>query len=352
MGTPEGTAGDRGEAGRALAPAPPAGEGEGESEALLRLFIDSMSDLAFVKDEAFRHLMVNETYAAFLQKPVPEVLGKSDFDLMPTPMAEVCRRSDEEALARGEVVSGEERVGETTFETIKFPVPLRGGGVGVGGILRDVTEQRREAAALAQERFLLRALMDHVPDSVYFKDRDSRIIRISSAQARLFGVSDAAEAVGRTDFDYFTEEHARQAYDDEQRILRTGRPLTKEERETWAGRPDTWVSTTKVPLRDDTGQVVGTFGISRDITERKRAEEERERLIRGLQDALAKVKTLSGLLPICASCKKIRDDSGYWSQLDRYVSEHSEAVFSHDICPECMRKLYPDLLDDGDAPRG
>jgi PAS domain S-box-containing protein len=318
-----------------------------ESEERYRVFLEASADLAFLKDDAFRHVMVNRMYAAFFGRSVGEVLGKTDYDLMPAPVAEVCRRSDAEALAQGTVVEGEEQVGETTLQTRKFPVPLRGGGVGVGGFIRDVTAQRRAEAALAQERFLLRALMDHVPDSVYFKDRDSRIIRISSAQARRFGVRDAAEAVGRTDFDFFTEEHARQAYDDEQAILGTGQPVTKEERETWAGRPDTWVSTTKVPLRDEAGRVVGTFGISRDITERKQAEEERERLIQGLQEALAKVKTLSGLLPICASCKKIRDDSGYWSQLDRYVSAHSEAVFSHDICPECMRKLYPDLLEDG-----
>jgi len=76
--------------------------------------------------------------------------------------------------------------------------------------------------------------------------------------------------------------------------------------------------------------------------ERKLAEEEREKLIRELQEALAKVKTLTGLLPICASCKKIRDDKGYWNQIEVYIRDHSEAEFSHGICPDCMKKLYPD----------
>ncbi len=79
------------------------------------------------------------------------------------------------------------------------------------------------------------------------------------------------------------------------------------------------------------------------VHERKRTEEEWERLIRGLQEALAKVKTLSGMLPICASCKKIRDDKGYWNQIESYLLEHSEAEFSHGFCPECMKKLYPDF---------
>lgn len=79
----------------------------------------------------------------------------------------------------------------------------------------------------------------------------------------------------------------------------------------------------------------------RDVTGRKLAEEEREKLIGELQDALANIKKLSGLIPICASCKSIRDDEGYWRQLEQYISEHSEANFTHGICPECMTKLYP-----------
>jgi hypothetical protein len=71
-------------------------------------------------------------------------------------------------------------------------------------------------------------------------------------------------------------------------------------------------------------------------------EEEREKLIAELQEAVNNIKTLSGMLPICASCKKIRDDKGYWTQIEAYVSEHSEAEFSHGICPDCAKKLYPE----------
>ena len=85
-------------------------------------------------------------------------------------------------------------------------------------------------------------------------------------------------------------------------------------------------------------------GIIRDISDRKRVEKERIQLIRDLQDSLAKIKTLSGMLPICASCKKIRDDKGYWNQIETYIGKHSEAEFSHGICPECAKKLYPDIV--------
>lgn len=73
------------------------------------------------------------------------------------------------------------------------------------------------------------------------------------------------------------------------------------------------------------------------------AERERDRLIAELKEALLKVKTLSGLLPICAGCKKIRDDKGYWNQIEQYLKEHSDVIMSHGICPECAEKYYPEL---------
>lgn len=81
---------------------------------------------------------------------------------------------------------------------------------------------------------------------------------------------------------------------------------------------------------------------SREISQRKEAEKQKEELIGELQQALARVKSLSGLLPICSSCKRIRDDRGYWNQIEAYVREHSQADFSHGFCPECLKKLYPE----------
>jgi PAS domain S-box-containing protein len=98
------------------------------------------------------------------------------------------------------------------------------------------------------------------------------------------------------------------------------------------------VSLTMSPLRDDSGSIIGASAIARDITERERVRKEREQLITDLRNALAKVKTLKGLLPICAWCKKVRDDKGYWQQIEAYIRDHSEADFSHGICPACAEK--------------
>ena len=126
----------------------------------------------------------------------------------------------------------------------------------------------------ADERRLLDTLMDNTADHIYFKDAESRFVRISRALADHFGLGDPSEAVGRTDFDFFTSEHAERAYADEREVMRTGKPLVgKEEKETWPDGRQTWVSTTKVPVLDEKGRIIATFGISRDITDGKRAEE-------------------------------------------------------------------------------
>jgi diguanylate cyclase (GGDEF)-like protein/PAS domain S-box-containing protein len=130
-----------------------------------------------------------------------------------------------------------------------------------------------EISQLEDAIFLLETLMDNVPDAIYFKDRHSRFTRVNQYQAARFGIANPALVVGRTDFDFFTDEHAAQALRDEQEIIRTGKPLVNvEEKETLANGEFRWVSTTKLPLRDGQGNIVGTFGISRDITDRKKTE--------------------------------------------------------------------------------
>ncbi len=152
-----------------------------------------------------------------------------------------------------------------------------GESVRILSLCRDITERKQAEEALSKERNLVRALMDNVPDNIYFKDTDSRFITISKALAEKFNLSERAQSVGKTDFDFFTEDHARPAFEDEQKIIKTGEPLINlEEKETWPDGRTTWVSTTKVPLRDAQGQIIGTFGISRDITEHKLAEASRE----------------------------------------------------------------------------
>ena len=126
----------------------------------------------------------------------------------------------------------------------------------------------------SQEQYLLHTLMENTPDHIYFKDTQSRFIRINKSLADWFGLSQPEDAVGKTDFDFFADEHARTTRTDEEDIMTSGTPLEgREEKETWPDGKETWVSTTKAPLRNKDGQTVGTFGISRDITSHKHAEQ-------------------------------------------------------------------------------
>ena len=137
----------------------------------------------------------------------------------------------------------------------------------------EIEERRKAEQELAWERGLFTLLMDTLPDQIYFKDSMSRFIRASRSHAVVLGLDDPSQEIGKTDADYFAPDHARKALDDEQRIIGTGEPLLDiEEKLTYPDRPDSWVVTSKIPLRDPGGRIVGTFGISHDVTKRKLLE--------------------------------------------------------------------------------
>src|SRR5271157_4858981 len=140
--------------------------------------------------------------------------------------------------------------------------------------LQIASDKKAENEPSREHILLLEALEENIPDTIYFKDTQGRFLHLSKAHVRAFNLVSTTEVLGMTDFDFFSDEHARAAFEDEQRIIRTGEPIIdKEEKETWLDRPATWVLTTKMPLRDPHGNIVGTFGISRDITRRKLVEE-------------------------------------------------------------------------------
>ncbi|MBW3541256.1 MAG: response regulator [Planctomycetes bacterium] len=157
-------------------------------------------------------------------------------------------------------------------------VPVRdteGRVVRMAGSIQDVTNRKCAEAALEQERNLLHALLTQLPDAIYFKDAESRFLRVSRALAEKLGEQDPQNVVGKCDADYFPPDYASRAAEDERRMMEREMSLVgKEECPRWPDGSVTWVSTTKVPLHDREGRVIGTFGISRDISELKVAEEQ------------------------------------------------------------------------------
>ena len=209
-------------------------------------------------------------------------------------------------------------------------------------------QARRAEEALRESEERLKILFEYAPDGVYLNDLKGTFIDGNRAAQELVGY-ERSELIGQS-FLKLKLLSARQ-------ILRAAALLARNALGRPTG-PDEFVLNrkdgTRVPVEIRTypvkikGQTLA-LGIARDITERKRFDEERERLIVDLQEALARVRTLRGMLPICAACKKIRDDQGYWQAVERYISEHSEAEFSHGLCPECMEKLYPELYEEDES---
>lgn len=144
------------------------------------------------------------------------------------------------------------------------------------------------------ERFIIKTIMEHSQDTFYFKDKDSRFLFISKTVASRLGIDNPDSVIGKTDFDLFKDPHATEAYKDEQYIIKTGKPiLGKVEMETWLDGSVTWVSTSKYPLLDSQGKIIGTWGVSRNITELKNTEEELERVNEELREANRKLEVLS-----------------------------------------------------------
>ncbi|MEI7833214.1 MAG: PAS domain S-box protein, partial [bacterium] len=169
-------------------------------------------------------------------------------------------------------------------------------------LLGNILHRKKVELAFAQERSLLKALMTSAPDHIYFKDRESHFIRVSKTMMQAFDVDSMELVIGKTDSDFFFIEHAYKALSDEKQIIATGIPLENiEEKETWTGHEDSWVSTSKMPLYDETGNIIGTFGISRDITERKHAEDN----LRALAEGMKKVLKMTDELLSCTTVDEV-----------------------------------------------
>ena len=181
----------------------------------------------------------------------------------------------------------------------------------------------------------LRLLLEQLPALLWVADTNLTITFVQGHILRTLGLTPEG-VVGTTVPEYFPVEPKAIPFETHLRALR--------------GDPGSYVATFKErtlrayvePLHNPNGTITGCIGIALDITEQKQLEAQREGLIEELRNALTHIKTLRGLLPICASCKKIRDDGGSWKQIETYISDHSDAKFSHGICPECVQKLYPE----------
>jgi PAS domain S-box-containing protein len=205
----------------------------------------------------------------------------------------------------------------------------------------EISAAKEKLSVLSGEQQLL---LDFTRDFIYRHDPQGIITYVSPAVERITGFT-PAEWLRHYATHYTDNPQNADGIKATEAMLQTGKAGPSYMIEVNHREGGTvWLEINKQPYLEH-GKVAGFIGVARDITRRVELARERTTLITDLQEAMAKIRSLKGLLPICASCKKIRDDQGYWSQIEVYISEHSEAEFSHGICPDCARRIYPDLVD-------
>ncbi len=253
-----------------------------KEQQLFQNFMETVPDSVYFKDTRGRFIRVNqEKLRRFNLRDAAQIFGKTDFDFFGAEDARRMQTEEEEIMATGQpMLAREEKIvrldGSVTW-MLTSKMPLRneeGEIVGTFGVTRDITRQKMAEQTLNYSQHLLETIMNHVPDYIYFKDLEGHFVRVNLAFANQFGACEPQEMIGKTDADFLSEEAARESYEDEQRIIRTAVPvLGKEEHEFWLDGHEWWALTSKMPFRDETGKIIGTFGVTRDITQRKKAEE-------------------------------------------------------------------------------
>ncbi len=219
---------------------------------------------------------INPAFERVLGWPVEELQSRPFMDFVHPEDQPATQAAMERLLAGQDLISFENRYRgrDGTYHWLLWTAVPYGGQQLIYAAARDITRRKQTEEALAQERNLLRTLMDHLPDHIFVKDTASRFVTANTATLRTLGARSLAEVVGKTDFDFLPQQSAAQTYQDEQAVVRGEAMLNREELLVNRSGQERWLLTTKVPLRDGSGAIVGLVGMSHDITGRKRVEAE------------------------------------------------------------------------------
>lgn len=307
-----------------------------EAHGKLQATLGAVPDLMFEVDREGRiydyHAPEHEALyvgpEAFLGKTVAEVLPESTAGVILQAIAD----ADEHGWHRGATYSLDLPDGRQYFE---LSIDVKKTGVAQKrfvALARNITKRKQAEEALRESEKQYRNLVDNSPVGIYTTNIKGDILFVNEALARMAGYDSPADMMKEGVLTTYKRGSDRDLL---LKDLREQGKISNFEFEFVRKNGETIRASLSAVLE---GEMLS--GMILDITERKRAEEERERLILELKEALAKIKTLSGMLPICSWCKKIRNDGGYWQQIEAYIHDHSDAEFTHGICPDCMKKMY------------
>ncbi|SHO49280.1 hybrid sensor histidine kinase/response regulator [Desulfopila aestuarii] len=271
---------------------------------MITSLIESLPLHVFAKDRDGRFIYANRCYCIRLGRSLEELVGLDDFDVHPHEFARKYRIDDQRIMESGLSEQIEEfwqkhDNDEDNGWVMVIKAPLRNHGsneiVGTIGVFWDISDKKKDEIALAEERNLLRTLIDNLPDYIYVKDVESRFLVANVSVARLMGANRPEKLLGKRDRDFYPEEQAKMFRDDEKSIIASGVPVIEKEEcltDHTGGRR--WIRTTKVPLKNIQGETSGVIGIGHDVTRQREADKERQRLESQLQYA-QKMETIGTL---------------------------------------------------------
>ncbi|MGC2048420.1 MAG: PAS domain-containing protein [Gallionella sp.] len=311
--------------------------------------LNSMSETVYVVDREMRIQYVNRAAGKLTGYSPDESVGKFCHDIF---CEESYRCKDlcppKQAMEKMSPILHREAETKTKNGDVRQTQisisPLCDEDVCTGAVIvvQDITELKKADERIRRQNTFLTAVIDALPHPFLVIDADTHSLKLANVAAyhgKLPEQMTCHELSHKTSVPCSSMDHPCPL----EKVKSTGQPVMLEHKHYDANGILRDVEVHGFPIFDDEGKVVKMIEYSIDISDRNRVARERETLIVDLQKALQKVKTLSGLLPICSSCKKIRDDTGYWNILEQYISEHSDAEFTHGLCPECVRRLYPNL---------
>jgi len=295
-------------------------------------------------DTTLTMLSTNQAASRFTGIPAEDVIGKTlDENFpglrdkgIPQIYAEVVRSGKTKELE--DVYYGDDRVVESAFSVVAFSLPNNCVGVS----FENITERRNAEDALKESEERFRTMADLLPGAVVETDADLNIKYVNKYGLKLFGYSedDIKNGINGTELihhDYRKKAQSRVAQHFVKKdLLATEYKFLKKNNES------IYVLLNATPIFRKK-EVVGFRSVIIDISKRKEIEKDREKLISKLKNALGEIKELRGFFPICCCCKKIRDDEGFWQRIDKYIQDRTDAQFSHGLCPDCAKELYPEL---------